>query len=86
MVVIAAPDSRDARWDYLWLFDAGWHVLSFVILMAICALWRPQTNNQQYACMEELPGTVAPTASPCTVHVLRPSESRLGRRLALPAY
>ena len=54
MVVIAAPDSRDARWDYLWLFDAGWHVLSFVILMAMCVLWRPQTNNQQYACMEEL--------------------------------
>lgn len=46
--------SLDSRWATLWVFDAFWHVLYFVLLVAICLLWAPSGNNLQYAYMDEL--------------------------------
>lgn len=47
-------DSLDQRWATLWLFDAFWHVLYFVLLLAVCSLWSPSKNNLQYAYMDEV--------------------------------
>ena len=53
MAVIVSA-SLDARWHQLWVFDAFWHVLYFMVLLAICYLWSPSKNNRQYAYMDEL--------------------------------
>ena len=53
MAVIVSA-SLDARWNQLWVFDAFWHVLYFMVLLAICYLWSPSKNNRQYAYMDEL--------------------------------
>jgi hypothetical protein len=42
------------HWQYAWVFDSYWYVLSFVVLAAIMALWRPSENSMRYAYMEEL--------------------------------
>jgi len=47
-------DALDERWATLWIFDAFWHLLYFGILLAICYLWSPTKNNQQYAYFAEL--------------------------------
>ena len=39
---------------WLWIFDGFWHLLYFLILLAICYLWSPSKNNLQYAYMDEL--------------------------------
>ncbi|KAG8444036.1 hypothetical protein GDO86_009287 [Hymenochirus boettgeri] len=36
-------------WMELWLDDAFWRFLFFVILLVIMFLWRPSANNQRYA-------------------------------------
>ncbi|KAJ1633252.1 lung seven transmembrane receptor-domain-containing protein [Pavlovales sp. CCMP2436] len=53
-MVVIISDSLDDRWDSLWVFDAFWHLLYAVILMAICFLWSPSKNNLQYAYSQEL--------------------------------
>jgi amino acid permease len=47
-------DTLDQRWATIWLFDAFWHVLYFVLLLAVCSLWSPSKNNLQYAYMDEV--------------------------------
>ena len=39
----------------LWILDAGWHVLCYMILVAICYLWSPSKSNMQYSHSDELP-------------------------------
>eukprot|EP00051_Salpingoeca_urceolata_P005785 m.77283 g.77283 ORF g.77283 m.77283 type:complete len:623 (-) comp14540_c0_seq4:239-2107(-) len=36
-------------WENAWWQDSFWHLLFFVILLAIMYLWRPTTNNSRYA-------------------------------------
>lgn len=45
----------DEHWASLWVFDAGWHMLHFIILGTACYLWSPSKNNLTYACTDELP-------------------------------
>jgi hypothetical protein len=42
----------DQTWQSLWVWTAFWHVLYFVILVAIVILWRPTSNNTRYAYSE----------------------------------
>ena len=51
---VIVSDALDARWAWLWIFDGFWHLLYFLILLAICYLWSPSKNNLQYAYMDEL--------------------------------
>ena len=53
-MLFIVTDTLDARWAFLWTFDAGWHVLYFGMLATICMLWSPSKNNLQYAYMDEL--------------------------------
>ena len=53
-MAVIVSGSLDDRWAQLWVFDAFWHVLYFVVLLAICYLWSPSKNNLQYAYMDEL--------------------------------
>jgi len=47
-------DAFTTQWEYAWVFDAYWYVLSFVVLSAIMALWRPTENSMRYAYTEQL--------------------------------
>jgi hypothetical protein len=47
-------DAFTTQWEYAWVFDAYWYVLSFVVLAAIMALWRPTENSMRYAYTEQL--------------------------------
>uniref|UniRef100_A0A803J925 Transmembrane protein 87B n=1 Tax=Xenopus tropicalis TaxID=8364 RepID=A0A803J925_XENTR len=38
-----------ADWMELWVDDAYWRFLFFIILLVIMFLWRPSANNQRYA-------------------------------------
>jgi len=40
-------------WQYAWMFDAYWYVLSLAILLAIMFLWAPNENSKRYAYYEE---------------------------------
>jgi hypothetical protein len=41
----------DQLWS-VWVWNAFWHTLYFVILIAIAILWRPTENNSRYAYSE----------------------------------
>lgn len=53
-MAVIVSGALDDRWAQLWVFDAFWHVLYFVVLLAICYLWSPSKNNLQYLYMDEL--------------------------------
>mmetsp|Transcript_12728 Transcript_12728/g.32640 ORF Transcript_12728/g.32640 Transcript_12728/m.32640 type:complete len:523 (-) Transcript_12728:243-1811(-) len=40
------------KWEFYWVTDAFWQVLSFGVLLVICILWRPSHNSQCYAYTE----------------------------------
>jgi hypothetical protein len=46
--------NEDKRWDTLWAFEGMWHVIYFVVLVAIAFLWRPSANATAYAYSEQL--------------------------------
>ena len=64
-MAVIVSDSLDERWNRLWIFDAFWHVLYLVVLLAICYLWRPSKNNLQYAYMDEARRPVTSLPTPC---------------------
>ncbi|XP_033100534.1 transmembrane protein 87A-like isoform X4 [Anneissia japonica] len=38
-----------SKWNEIWLDDAYWHILFYIVLVVIIILWRPTANNQRYA-------------------------------------
>jgi len=49
---IGVMSDADGMWRSIWVWTAFWHVLYFVILVAIVILWRPTQNNTRYAYQE----------------------------------
>lgn len=45
-------DSFNEAWQSDWVTGAFWHVLNFVIVVGICALWRPTDTAAQYGWVE----------------------------------
>ncbi len=43
-VFVTMGSNEDKRWDTLWAFEGMWHVIYFVVLVAIAFLWRPSKN------------------------------------------
>lgn len=43
---------EDQLWRSVWVWNAFWHTLYFIILIAICIIWRPTENNSRYAYSE----------------------------------
>eukprot|EP00297_Palpitomonas_bilix_P000354 CAMPEP_0113872370 /NCGR_PEP_ID=MMETSP0780_2-20120614/3169_1 /TAXON_ID=652834 /ORGANISM="Palpitomonas bilix" /LENGTH=547 /DNA_ID=CAMNT_0000857881 /DNA_START=225 /DNA_END=1868 /DNA_ORIENTATION=- /assembly_acc=CAM_ASM_000599 len=41
-------------WKLLWAFDAFWHILAFLLLCGIAALWPPSKNIRRYAYSREI--------------------------------
>lgn len=50
--LLVMTSSEDAMWRTWWMFQAFWHLLYFMILVAIAFIWRPVTNNTRYAYRE----------------------------------
>eukprot|EP00299_Pterocystis_sp_00344_P008783 c3466_g1_i1.p1 GENE.c3466_g1_i1~~c3466_g1_i1.p1 ORF type:complete len:485 (-),score=106.83 c3466_g1_i1:92-1546(-) len=46
--------NEDIRWTTLWTFEGMWHIIYFVVLVAIAILWRPSANATAYAFSEQL--------------------------------
>jgi len=44
--------SREFNVKYSWVLTAFWDIAYFVVLAAICWIWRPTENNQQFAYSE----------------------------------
>lgn len=53
-VFVTMGSNEDKRWDTLWAFEGMWHVIYFVVLVAIAFLWRPSANATAYAYSEQL--------------------------------
>eukprot|EP00658_Telonema_sp_P-2_P025582 TRINITY_DN202_c0_g4_i1.p1 TRINITY_DN202_c0_g4~~TRINITY_DN202_c0_g4_i1.p1 ORF type:complete len:347 (-),score=98.25 TRINITY_DN202_c0_g4_i1:233-1273(-) len=49
-------NTMDEHWQYLWVFDAYWNVLTFVVLLTIMVLWKPSSSSMNYAYHEQLSG------------------------------
>ena len=45
-------DPTCVRWASLWLFDAVWHVLHFMMLLAIAVLWAPSSSHARSAYLD----------------------------------
>ena len=44
-----ATDALNQKWQVDWVVGAFWHVLSFLLLGAICVLWAPSDAATQFA-------------------------------------
>jgi len=53
-VFVTMGSNEDKRWDTLWAFEGMWHVIYFVVLVAVAILWRPSENATAYAYSEQL--------------------------------
>jgi hypothetical protein len=51
-VIINVSYDQDQLWRSIWVWNAFWHTLYFIILIAIVILWRPTENNSRYAYSE----------------------------------
>ena len=47
-----ATDALNEKWESDWVVGAFWHLLSFLLLAAICVLWAPSDAATQFAYSE----------------------------------
>ncbi|XP_052724333.1 uncharacterized protein LOC108346829 isoform X2 [Vigna angularis] len=48
-----ATDPLNELWQIAWIIPAFWCLLSYALLLVICALWAPSRNPTRYAYLEE---------------------------------
>eukprot|EP00300_Choanocystis_sp_HF-7_P003205 c12436_g1_i1.p1 GENE.c12436_g1_i1~~c12436_g1_i1.p1 ORF type:complete len:197 (+),score=52.63 c12436_g1_i1:264-854(+) len=53
--IVTLGRSEDEQWDTLWQFEAMWHVIYFVVLLAISILWRPSPHALEYLESAQIP-------------------------------
>jgi len=68
-VIISMTYDQDKLWRSVWVWNAFWHTLYFIILIAIIILWRPTENNSRYA-YSEMPQEEEIALSTLSSHIL----------------
>jgi len=46
--------SKEVRWQIWWWFEAAWHVIFYLMLVGVLALWRPNARSKDLAFTMEL--------------------------------
>eukprot|EP00300_Choanocystis_sp_HF-7_P029852 c3770_g1_i1.p1 GENE.c3770_g1_i1~~c3770_g1_i1.p1 ORF type:complete len:322 (+),score=71.21 c3770_g1_i1:612-1577(+) len=70
-IVMTFGSDEDGRWDSLWTYEGMWHIIYFVVLVAVAILWRPNPNTKAYVYMDQV-GTDDTHDGEFTQSVVRP--------------